>query len=67
MPLISVDHKTVSTNDSELHKQLKILAAQQSTSLGKLVDIYLKVGFELRLDKAENFEKIKRILEEDST
>lgn len=60
MPLIS-------TNDTELHKQLKILAAQQSTSLGKLVDIYLRAGFKLRLDEPKNLEKIKELLEDGKT
>lgn len=53
----------VSTNDAELHKQLKVLAAQEGTSLGKLVDIYLEMGYRLRLEKPENFTKVKNILE----
>lgn len=64
MPLIQIDDKTVSTNDSQLHTQLKILAAQLNTSLGKLVDIYLKRGFQLRLERLEesDIEKIKAML-----
>ena len=64
MPLITVNEKVISTNDVNLHTRLKMKAAELRTSLGKLVDIYLRRGYQLELEKEENFERIKNILEQ---
>lgn len=66
MPLVTIDEKIISTNDANLHTKLKIKAAQMGTSLGKLVDILLRRSFQLELEKEENFQKVKDVLNNDN-
>lgn len=59
--MITLDGITVSTNDKSLHRGIKMRAAELNTTLGKLVDIYLKVGFEFELHKEENLKKLQEV------
>lgn len=58
MPLIS-------TNDIELHRRLKAKAAELGISLGKLVDTYLQIGYQLKLENTDKVQKIKDVLKEE--
>lgn len=44
--------------DSELHRQLKVKAANEGTTIGKLIEQAIEIAFGIKLDKKEmNIEK----------
>jgi hypothetical protein len=68
MPIVTIDGVTVSTNDVDTHRKLKIKAAQSPDwTIGKLVDIYARLGMELNLEtlSKEKIEELKELLKSD--
>lgn len=65
MPIVTIDGVTISTNDVDTHRKLKIKAAQSPDwTIGKLVDLYTRVGMELNLENLskEKIEELKILL-----
>lgn len=65
MPIVTIDGVTISTNDVDTHRKLKIKAAQSPNwTIGKLVDLYTRVGMELNLENLskEKIEELKNIV-----
>ena len=65
MPIVTLDGITISTNDVDTHRKLKIKAAQSlDWTIGKLVDLYTRLGMELNLETVskEKIEEIKALL-----
>jgi len=65
MPIVTLDGVTISTNDVDTHRKLKIKAAQSPDwTIGKLVDLYTRLGMELNLETVskEKIEEIKALL-----
>lgn len=56
----------VSTNDVEVHKQLKIRSANTGLTLGKLIDLYTKLGLQFKAEewREEDIEKIENLVKE---